>query len=409
MENNKHILRFLIFILIIAVTFSSCKKEEVPEYAYYVSSELVFSFSEANINAVLGDAVLNYPELADVEPFVSDGINVHRIHYKTNVAGEDIEASGLIITPATPGEYPVLSFQNGTNTVDAYAPSNYPASPDYMMIEFMASMGFIVVIPDYPGFGSSSEIPHPYLIAEPTVRSITDMFYALGEAGESHFPGISIKNEYYLIGYSQGGWATMTLHKALELDFSDDFNLAGSVCGAGPYNMYNMFLGISSISEYPMPSYLCYIINAYKAYNQFTNPVSDILNPTYVPLLSSLYNGTLSLGQINSQLTTSVPGLFKSEFISGFATSPDYASVREALNNNSVVPYHTYIPLLLVHGEGDTHVSPSTTEILYTAMINAGTSESILKKITFPGLDHSEGVVPSLTEGLLFIKDLMDN
>ena len=31
---------------------------------------------------------------------------------------------GLVCVPAAPGDYPVLSFQNGTNTVNAYAPSD---------------------------------------------------------------------------------------------------------------------------------------------------------------------------------------------------------------------------------------------------------------------------------------------
>ncbi len=192
----------------------------------------------------------------------------------------------------------------------------------YTLVEAISSMGFIVVIPDYPGFGSSEQIPHPYLIAEPTVRALVDMLYALNEAGSAKFPGIVVENEYYLLGYSQGGWATLTLHKALELDYTNDFNLIGSVCGAGSYNMYDLFLSMIEADTYPMPSYLGYIINAYSAYDQFTNPVSDILNEPYAARLSSLYTGTLSLDEINNQLTTSISGLFKPEFLAGFASSP---------------------------------------------------------------------------------------
>jgi predicted esterase len=32
---------------------------------------------------------------------------------------------------------------------------------------------------------------------------------------EVELPDISVKNEYYLLGYSQGGWATLQLTKLL--------------------------------------------------------------------------------------------------------------------------------------------------------------------------------------------------
>ncbi|MCX6333249.1 MAG: hypothetical protein NT092_02995 [Bacteroidia bacterium] len=408
MKTNKHLLRLLLFILIAAVTFSSCKKDDSPEYKYFVSSTLAASYTETYINSMLGYAVSSYPELDDLQPFIGDGVNVYKIVYKTQVNGNNIEASGLVSVPSKPGEYPVLSFQNGTNTINDNCPSENPYSIDYQLVEYIASMGFVVVIADYPGFGSSSDIPHPYLIADPTTGSIVDMFRAATEAGDAKINGVKIRNEYYLLGYSQGGWATMTLHKALEINYPLEFNLAGSVCGAGPYDMYNLLLGIGALSTYPMPSYLGYIINAYSEYDQFSNPVSDIIKEPYATRLGSLYNGNLSLGEINNQLTTSIPGLFKQEFISGFSSSSSYSTVRQGLIRNSVSPWNTQKPVLLVHGSGDTHVSVTVTETFYNAMINAGTSTSLCTKMIFPDLDHGDAVIPCLTEGLKFLINLRD-
>jgi len=270
-------------------------------------------------------------------------------------------------------------------------------------------MGFIVVIPDYPGFGSSSQIPHPYLIAEPTVKSIVDMFRAVSEAAGTEFPGISVKNEYYLAGYSQGGWATFTLHKALETEYSSEFTLAASACGAGSYNMYNMFTTMISTDTYPMPAYLAYIINAYSEYDQFTNTVSEILNAEYAAKLGSLFNGTLSTGEINSQLTTSISGLFRSDFLAGFTSSAKYSSVRDALQNNSISAWKTLKPVIFAHGSSDTSVPVSATEYMYDGMISAGTSSEICKKVIFPGLEHGEGLMPAMIGGLTFLLDVRDN
>lgn len=409
MKDNKHLLKLAAVFIFVAAAVSSCSKDDNPVYDYFVSSQLAGSFPESYIDAMLDIAIQAYPGLADVEPYIADGVNVYKVVYKTYLYNDLIECSGLVSVPATPGEYPVLSFQNGTNTVNDNCPSENPLDYFYQLAEYIASMGFVVFIPDYPGFGSSSHVPHPYLIADPTTQSIVNMFRAVKEAGDSEFPGIKVKNEYYLMGYSQGGWATMALHKYLDADPPLEFNLAGSVCGAGPYNMYNLFLGISNLSTYPMPSYLGYIINAYSAYDQFSNGVSEILNEPYASNLESLYDGTLTTGEINNQLTTSIPGLFKPEFISGFGGSSVYSSVRQGLIRNSVSPWNTQRPVLLVHGSGDTHVSVTSTLIFYDEMIGAGTPASRISKLILPDLDHGDALLPCLTEGLKFIMNLRDN
>jgi pimeloyl-ACP methyl ester carboxylesterase len=326
--------------------------------------------------------------------------------YKTEIDDKTINASGLICIPSGKGEYPLFCFQNGTNTMNDYAPSEYPGNPAYQLIEIIASMGYVVVIPDYPGFGESADIPHPYLVKEPTVRSTKDMLSAIKEMDSEELPDLTIKDAVYLMGYSQGGWAALSLHKALELDYSDEFNLKGSVCGAGPYDLNLLFDGMTNSTAYPMPVYIGFIIYAYSVYDQFTNPVSDILKEPYASGLSGLYNGTLTSDQINDQLTTSIAGLFTSDFLSGFGTDAKYSSVRTSLTENSITPWKTSVPLLLIHGGGDTTVNPLTTENTYNAMIEAGTSNEICKKEIIPDLNHGDAVVPAMVSGLLFIINL---
>ena len=115
-----------------------------------------------------------------------------------------------------------------------------------------------------------------------------------------------------------------------------------------------------------MPVYIGYILNAYTSYHQFTNPASDIFNEPYATRLSSLYTGLLSSDQINSQLTTSIPGLFTSRFSFRLCSSSKYASVRDALHINSITAWHSYKPLLLIHGGSDTQVNPVSTENMYS-------------------------------------------
>ena len=384
----------------------SCKKDESGSHKYLESNDLVITYNAATINYLVDAGSGVYPEIADLKPYLSGDIDIYKITYKTTVSEKTISASGLVCVPSAKGKYPVICFQNGTNTMNAYAPSEYVLNPAYQLVEIVASMGYIVVIPDYPGFGASADIPHPYLISVPTVRSIVDMLYAVREMESDELPGTSVSDDLYLIGYSQGGWATLALDKAIEQDYSADFNLKGSVCGAGPYNLNLLLQEMTEVASYPMPVYIGYIINAYSEYEQFTNKVSDIINEPYASRLSSLYTGTLTSGQINDQLTTSISDLFTPGFLSGFESDQKYASVRQALEVNSVTAWNTSVPLYFIHGGGDTSVNPQSTENMYAAMIQAGTSTQICRKEIIPNLDHGDAVVPAMVKGLLFLKDL---
>ena len=157
------------------------QKEEEPAYEYFVSEEFVTTFDIGYINYILDYASNSYPEIDELRQYITSDFTVHKLIYKTVVDDESINASGLVCVPSSPGEYPVICFQNGTNTLNSYAPTEYPLNPVLQMVEAVASMGYIVVIPDYPGFGASAQIPHPYLITEPTVRSIIDMLYSVNE------------------------------------------------------------------------------------------------------------------------------------------------------------------------------------------------------------------------------------
>ncbi|HOW10955.1 MAG TPA: lipase family protein [Bacteroidales bacterium] len=407
MPKERYILRYFVILFLSASICNSCRKDDLPVYEHFVRNTPASSYSESYINALLAYAGQSYPEIAGLQQHVSAGVDVYKVVYRTTVEGKRIEASGLVSVPDEPGEYPVLSFQNGTNTLNAACPSQDPGNYLYQLVEYIASMGFVVIIPDYPGFGSSSDIPHPYLLSEPTVKSITDMFRAVNEAVDN-FPGVQLKNEYYLLGYSQGGWSTMSLHKYIETETPDEFTLAGTVCGAGPYDLCNILTGIVNSETYNYPAYLGYIIHAYTSYNYITNPVSDLLNEPYASRLASLYDGNHTADQINSQLSTSIPELVKEDFRINYSDAK-YSSVRNSLVNNSIGPYKTQIPLLLVHGDADTQVPVSSTQLFYDEMILAGTGTSVCTKTIMPGLDHGDAILPGMVQGLEFLINIRDN
>jgi pimeloyl-ACP methyl ester carboxylesterase/uncharacterized membrane protein YciS (DUF1049 family) len=410
MNIKKYLPKLLVVVILTITTVSSCRKnDQGADFNFFVSKTYVTSYTTSYINTLLNSVGISVPQITALKSYVESDVDVYKIVYETTVDGKKINASGLVCVPSTPGEYPVLSFQNGTNTIYADAPSEAASDFSYQLIEIIASMGYVVVIADYPGFGVSSQIPHPYLIKEPTVQSLVDLHFAVKEMDVAELAGTHLNGDYYLFGYSQGGWATFALHKAMELEYSADFNLVGSSCGAGPYNIYLLFEEMATVPSYPMPVYLAYIVNAYKAYDQFTNPVSEIFKEPYASRVPTLFNGILRSDQINSQLTSSIPSLLNADFIAGFASSAKFLTVKQAMINNSISPWHSNKPLLLFHGSNDTSVSPAVTESTYSSMIAAGTSETLCKKVIVPGVGHGDGVAPFVIQSIQFLKNLEES
>ena len=86
----------------------------------------------------------------------------------------------------------------------------------------MASMGYLVVVPDYLGFGTSN-VMHPYTHAVPLISSIIDIMRA-GISFSSQNQ-IALDGRIFLTGYSEGGYATLVTQRAIEAEYSQEFNL----------------------------------------------------------------------------------------------------------------------------------------------------------------------------------------
>ncbi len=408
MATSRRIIALFVLPVVILVIIASCKRDDDPfsDNAYLLSAEKLFTTTAASVTTLLTLLSTTDPGASSLLQYIEHDVDIYRVTYSTMLYDEVITASGLVCVPVTPGSYPALSFQNGTNTLHSNAPSVNPSNFSYQLVENVASMGFIVIIPDYPGFGSSEHKAHPYLLKEPTVTSVTDMLGALREFVDDVTVSRDLTGELCLFGYSQGGWATLSLHRDIEENGVDGFQLIASAAGAGPADLKGMMEGFVSETEYPVPAYFGYIAHAYSTYDRFSVPYSAIFNEPYASRIPSLFNGTLSLGNINSMLTTDITDLLNPDFRSGFAAGPDYVSVRQALDNNSIHPWNTSIPLLLIHGDADTQVPADGTVTLYNEMLSAGSSPLTVRIELIPDADHGDGLIPAAVMSLLFLLGL---
>lgn len=382
----------LFVVLLAAVLLGSCHKshEVQPSFQYLVSSQAIVSKSASQLSvALIGTPLSTLPKYA---------ATVYKISYKTKFKDQEIVASGLVVLPGTTDPVPMVSYQHGTIASHAEAPSELPASDlELTLYAGLASTGFISVVPDFVGFGSSADILHPYYVEDLTAPAILDMIRAAREFVEDrnfHFNG-----KLFLAGYSQGGYATMATHKAIEQSGLDGFNLIASFPAAGGYDvkaMQEYFFGLASYSE---PFYIAYVAFAYKTHLAgWTQPLSDFFQEPYASRIPGLFDGSMNGSQINGQLTSVITDLISPGLLANIDSDPKYGYIVDAFNQNSLTDWKPTIRMMMYHGDADTTVPYSNSVITYQKLIANGASSSVVTLTTLPGADHGSGFFPYLED-----------
>ncbi|WP_372947086.1 alpha/beta hydrolase family protein [Mariniphaga sp.] len=387
-----------ILIILLIFSFSACHNlfnndDDEPETNYLVSYEMVRSYLPVMVETMFEQLVSQYPEMASVQERVNHGIIIYKITYKTTFKGESQLASGLVCVPTGEGSFPVISYQNGTNTLHGNAPSVNPNYDYYILLEAIASTGFVISMPDYLGFGSSDNMFHPYLHKESTVQTVLDMLRAVEELAVVR--EFSLNNELYLTGYSQGGWATLQVQKAIEEEFSSEFNLKASAPGAGPYDLNFIKEYILSQETYPMPYYFGYLYNSMiNLDEEAIMPIGEVFSAPYDSLIPTLFDGTMSGEEINAELTTDVAELFTENYRLNYNTDTQFNSLTEILKNNSIEAWNTSTPTKIIHGLADSYVPAILSKNIYDDFVAKG-AQSRVQLIEIPETDHIGGIVPA--------------
>lgn len=321
---------------------------------------------------------------------------VYKITYKTSFKGSGFHASGLVVLPKTSTEVGMVSFHHGTITDHDDAPTNLTETdPDALLYAALSSSGFITVIPDYLGFGSSSNILHPYYIEEYTASSVIDMLVAAKELAARE--KINFNKKLFLAGYSEGGYVTMAAHKALEEQGSEDFDLIASFPAAGAYDVAGMENHLLSLDTYDNPSYIAYIIRAYQLTYDFNDALTNFFKQPYADRIPDLFDGSKGTSEINAQLTTNLADLFIEGLPEKLNSDPKYTDIKEAFVDNSLTDWKPTAKMFMYHGKSDKDVPYQNSVDTYDKLIANGASTSTLTFIALEG-DHGAAIQPYIMD-----------
>jgi alpha-beta hydrolase superfamily lysophospholipase len=335
--------------------------------AVLTGSTLIGEYSTATLAArvsaiPLAGALVQYP------------IKVYRLTYRTRTPeGQETTASGAILVPTAPAALPVLSYQHGTLTPssEGQAPSYYAQGSDvWSVVSVLASTGYVVSAPDYLGYGASKALPHPYEHAASLASTSADMLRATREFCQQQKVSVNSKN--FLLGYSEGGYATLALHKYLQENYATTLPVTASAPGAGAYHK-SAFAKYILQSTQPLSflSTYVWVLRTYDRIYALNRPYSYYYQEPYATRLQADPFATVPTQQ--SQL-------FSTTFRQAVLTNSD-AALTATLTANDIYDWKPTAPLALFHGTADDYVPFFNSQDAYDAMRTRGATQVTLRPI----------------------------
>lgn len=322
------------------------------------------TFSAQQIKNAVSDLGVEIPD-----EYFKYQVSLYRLTYQT-IDGYDkpVIASGLVAVPNKGAMVasPVLSFQHGTIFQDKEAPTKDLSAGAPPAI--LASLGYITVASDYVGYGASRGKPHPYLLKTPSARAVTDFIkHSKNWLTRNNF---KLNKQLFLTGYSEGGYATMAAHQAIQQAPIKGLDLTLSMPAAGPYHISRTLKSITSLAV--------------------TKSEATKLSPVLVDWLTK---------QIMQQLVPANSDVvFQDTIIRNYLRHGS-----SGVSSHDVYSWKASAPVVLFHGKKDATVPFFNATDAVAAMASKGSSNVTLIECSATPADH-EGCVPEY--GKLLVQSL---
>ncbi|MYE07624.1 MAG: hypothetical protein F4X95_02595, partial [Oligoflexia bacterium] len=400
-------------LLLIFLLFSACRytndnginfsyePADLSEISNYTAADFIFaffnsSFLPANEDVKLGINLASVigsesKDLRRLLKFKTETVTGYRVEYSTrNPYGErEITASGLLLVPALSRPLPLLIYHRSTLLTKDDAPSLIPETMIIMdpIIDERATMlmlalqGYIVLAPDYTGYGSSDDIRHPYLHRKSVTQTSLDMFFSVTEALKEY--DISSTKDVYVMGYSQGGHGAIAFAEGFQGKNTSDFAIRALAAGGGPYNMLETIRELFDKNVITKITTLLFMQAYAHIYNWDLDSI--IRKDSYKEVIESAFEYEDTKEPAN-KIPSKVDDLFQSQFIEDIQKGRN-DSIQKALEENSVHNWAPSMPVLLFHARNDTIVPNSNMKMAYNSFNRNGSAAVTKKDCSFKRLD----------------------
>lgn len=260
---------------------------------------------------------------------------------------DTVRLSGKVMLPIGRKPKRMILVSHYTVCSNAEAPSNC-----FSLEGVLVKLGYGLVIPDYLGYGITSDQIHPYLVMDLTARNVLDMYLAV----RPWLKAVGMEPEYEeinLMGYSQGGANTMAVEHLIETEYfwdedPEQVKIHRVFAGGGPYDVqatYERFVNTDT-AGYPVAVPL--VLQGMILGNNLSIQMTDLMQPWLYAHMDDWINcKKYTSAQINVLINTKVTH----ELLTQEAMNQKSANVAElykAMTANSITAYN-WVPQASVY------------------------------------------------------------
>jgi len=384
----------LVFYLLFASFFCATAQTKI------VKDSLLFSLNRTQLDS--------FYNKNGIPPFLLGldyGVKAYKVIYRTlNYDSTPTIASGLIMIPQSP-EYcklPISSYQHGTTVRKKDVPSRLSGN-EKLITMAMASAGMISCMPDYLGMGDGPGY-HPYQNARTEAFSVIDIIRAAKEFCDTMKLGYS--DQLFLVGYSQGGHATMAAHKMIQEQLSSEMKVTASAPMSGAYDMSGVqTVQLLKDTPYASPYYLPYLIFGNNPIYHFFTNANEILRAPYDTTLPPLMNGIANSNAINAKMNDTVKLIFRQDMLDSFDANPNHF-FKVFLRDNDVYQWVPQSPMRMFYCTLDENVPYENTVVAYNYFKSHGATQ--VDTVNSGALNHTPCAQPSLIRAKTWFDEMKD-
>lgn len=332
--------------------------------------ELIATYDQKRLDHILGPELDQFMA-SSTQPTSYQGkfapakyaVNLYRVEYSSVIPESNnrkTKASGLIAIPVVDSkQMPLLSYQHGTVFDKSYVPSNPESSMETrVMIAQFASQGYIVIGADYFGRGISN-LPDSYLVKESTRQATFDMLWAAKNIVDAK--KISINN-FFVSGWSQGGWVSMQFLNKLN---HSGVTVTAAAVASAPVDVY---LTVNRwVNNYQpgdavyLPGVMAIQLQAQQNYLHQKGLLESAVRPEYVEASRKLYEGKMNWEDFSKVTPSKLPDFIRPEFAkTGYLEKGSY---WQTLDSEQAYRWRSEVPLRVYYG-GKDEVTPTAIGFL---------------------------------------------
>ena len=353
-------------------------------------------------------------------------LDMRKVTYtSTGADGTQQTLSGLLILPVSSGSdkptVPILMYQHATQVYRPESPSQFlkhqdrPGDyPEVMVAAAIAATGYAVAMPDFEGLGDNTNT-HNFVHGASLADQVIDMLKASRDIIGGTTSTCTWNNKLFLLGYSEGGYATMAATR--ELQAGGEFAVTASAPLAGPHDLSGVMRQvILADQQFKAPYFLPFILTSYNhAYTSRTNSFSPVfaLKPPYTTTLPPLLDGTTksddisrAMGMSFDPLVLIIPkSVLTEQFIALLANeaSDVVTLLRE---NDSYRGWVPAVPLRMIHHKDDDLVPFANSQVAFNTFSTAGAKQfvslreqTIALTVDSDETVHFSAALPTLIDG----------